>query len=43
MTDLAAFIATEQVRLDTVSQPLQPTKLDPVAACAVSVTNGPAT
>ena len=38
MTDLAAFIATVQVAAAPVQAPLQPVKLEPVAAAAVSVT-----
>ena len=38
VTVLAAFIVTVHVGPDTVSHPLQPAKVDPPAALAVSVT-----
>ena len=41
VTDLAAFMVTVQVAPETVSQPLQPLKLDPVPGVAVRVTTVP--
>jgi len=41
VTDLAALIVTVQVVSVTVSHPLQPPKLDPLAGLAVSVTLAP--
>src|SRR5438445_731439 len=38
VTDLDAFMVTVQVMPETVSQPLQPPKVDPPLALAVSVT-----
>ena len=41
VTDLAAFMVIVQVVPETVSQPLQLVKLDPVAGVAVRVTTVP--
>ena len=41
VTDLDAFMVTEQVVPETVSHPLQPVKVDPVAGVAVRVTTVP--
>jgi hypothetical protein len=41
VTDLAAFIVTVQVAPETVSHPLQPVCVDPVAGVAVRVTTVP--
>src|SRR5438552_17784388 len=41
VTDRDAFMVTVQVVLATVSQPLQPAKVEPAAACAVRVTTVP--
>src|SRR5438093_1279723 len=41
VTDLAAFMVTVQVVPETVSHPLQPVKMDPVAGLAVRVTGVP--
>src|SRR5439155_19302679 len=41
VTARAALMVTVQVVLETVSQPLQPAKVEPAAACAVRVTTVP--
>jgi len=41
VTDLAALMATVQVVPETVSQPLQPMKVEPKAGVAVMVTTVP--
>jgi len=41
VTALAAFIVAVQVTPETVSHPLQPVKMDPVAGLAVRVTGVP--
>ena len=38
VTDFAALIVTVQLVPETVSHPLQPVKVDPLAGAAVSVT-----
>jgi hypothetical protein len=43
VTDLARFMATVQVVPDTVSQPLQPLKVERNAGAALSVTTVPDT
>jgi hypothetical protein len=43
VTDLARFMATVQVVPDTVSQPLQPVKVERNAGEALSVTTVPET
>ncbi len=41
VTDRAALIVTVQLVPETVSQPLQPPKVDPLPALAVSITTVP--
>jgi hypothetical protein len=41
VTDVAAFIVTEQVPVPEQPPPLQPAKVDPPAGLAVSVTDVP--
>src|SRR5207245_6168283 len=41
VTDLAAVSVTVHLLLDTVSQPLQPVKVDPGSTTAVSTTTAP--